>query len=372
MKSSTSSQPNQPYSPITSTNLDMNFEDLIFSQDYNYSQDYSMGHGSNHGSAHGSAHGSVPIHDDEDDSPVEEELPKDWTVAEETALCQAWYDVSENNIDGNSMKAKGFWDAVIRYFENETGSSRGYESIVSKWKNRVRPRIGAFCAIISNVEENHESGTNDLDVYHKACAEYKMMYKQDFTLKHCYNILKDHPGWKGVEMPAFYNTQGRKKSKNSETTSGSTSGGLNLNEEADEDVEEAQEFLPMGRDRAKAKKKAVGSSRGGSSSFVDLVADKFFNIKQKKQGKKDEQQQSYIEFKNRELSIREAEAREIAQLKREKLEILRRTLELAEREKRDRDILFYNSPIDPTLPPIQQQKLLEMKMEIKERYNLDY
>nr|GFB39477.1 hypothetical protein [Tanacetum cinerariifolium] len=85
---------------------------------------------------------------------------------------------------------------------------------------------------------SHESGTNDLDVYHKACAEYKMMYKQDFTLEHCYNILKDHPGWKDVEMPAFYNTQGRKKSKTSETTSGSASGGLNLNEEADETVKE--------------------------------------------------------------------------------------------------------------------------------------
>ncbi|GKC23458.1 hypothetical protein Tco_1025608 [Tanacetum coccineum] len=192
MESSTSSQPNQPYSPINPTNLDMNFEDLIFSQDYNYSQDYSMGHSSGHGSAYGSAHGSVPIHDDEDDSPVEDvspvkpkkpsrraarakkddpkEPPKDWTVAEETALCQAWCDVLENNIYGNNIKAKGFWDVVIRYFENETGSSRGYDSIVSKWKNRVRPRIGAFCAIINNVEANHESGTNDLDVYQKACA----------------------------------------------------------------------------------------------------------------------------------------------------------------------------------------------------------
>nr|GEZ10826.1 glutamate receptor 3.3 isoform X1 [Tanacetum cinerariifolium] len=91
--------------------------ELIFSQDYNYSQDYSMGHGSGHGSAHGLA----PVQDDEDDSQVEEvspvkpkktsrrasrakkdelnEPPKDWTMAEETALCQAWCDVSENNID---------------------------------------------------------------------------------------------------------------------------------------------------------------------------------------------------------------------------------------------------------------------------------
>nr|GEZ13741.1 hypothetical protein [Tanacetum cinerariifolium] len=84
-----------------------------------------------------------------------------------------------------------------------------------------------------------------------------------------------------AEMPYFYQNQGRKKSKTSETTSGSTSGGINLNEEADEVGQETQEFRPMGRYRAKAKKKAAGSSSGGSSSFVDLVADKFYNMKQK-------------------------------------------------------------------------------------------
>ncbi|GKB90422.1 hypothetical protein Tco_0962694 [Tanacetum coccineum] len=180
MESSTSSQPYQPYSPINPTNLDMNFEELMFSQEYNYSQDYSMGH---------------------DDSPVEEvspvkpkkpsrheakakkdetkkvkEPPKEWTVEEEIALYQGWCDVSENNISGNTMKAKEFWEAVIRYFEKETGSTR------------------------------------------------------------------DHPGWTDVEMPHFFKIQGRKKSKTSETTSGSASGGINLNEEADEAVQETQEF----------------------------------------------------------------------------------------------------------------------------------
>ncbi|GKD82508.1 hypothetical protein Tco_1349347 [Tanacetum coccineum] len=259
MESSKSSQPNHPYSPINRINLDMDFKHNIFSQDYNYSQDYSMGYGSGHGSAHGSA----PVNDEEeDDSPVEEvspvkpkkpsrraskakkddpnEPPIDWTVAEKIALYQAWCDVSENNIAGNNMKTRGFWDAVITYFEKETGSTRA----------------------------NHESGTNDLDVYHKACAEYKMIYKQDFTLEHCYNVLKDHQGWLDVEMP----------------TSGSASGAINLNDEEDEVVGETQEVRPMGRDQSKAKKKSAGSSRGGSSSFVDLVADKFLNIN-KKMGK---------------------------------------------------------------------------------------
>ncbi|GKC37703.1 hypothetical protein Tco_1050087 [Tanacetum coccineum] len=86
----------------------------------------------------------------------------------------------------------------------------------------------------------------------------------------------------------------------------------------------------------------------------------------------EEQQQSYIQLKNRELDIREAERREAVELKREKLAIQRRTLELAEREKRDRDILFYNSESSSSLPAIQRKKLQEMKDEIKERYNLDY
>ncbi|GJU73935.1 hypothetical protein Tco_1265340 [Tanacetum coccineum] len=188
-ESSTSFQPYQPYSPINPTNLDMNFDELMFSQEYNYSQDYSMGHGSGHGSAHGSAHGSVPFYDDEDDSPVEEVSP----VKPKKPSRRA----TKAKKDG-TKEAKGFWEAVIRYFEKETGSTRG-----------------------------------------------------------------------------------AKKVKTSKTTSGSASGGINLNEEADEAVQETQEFRPMGCDRVKAKKKTAGSS----SSIVDLVADKFYNMKQKKKRK---------------------------------------------------------------------------------------
>ncbi|GJV52368.1 RNA-directed DNA polymerase, eukaryota [Tanacetum coccineum] len=190
---------------------------------------------------------------------------------------------------------------------------------------------------------NHESGSNHLDVFQKACAEYKMIYKQDFTLEHCYNILKYHQGWLDIDMPSFYNNaKGRKKSKTFETTSGSASGGFNLNNEADEAEEETQEVRPPGHDQSKAKNKSAASSRGKSSSFVILIADKFLNIKKDKWNKREEQKQYYIQLMNRELDIWKAERREAAELKREKIAIQRRTLELAERDKRDRDILFYN------------------------------
>nr|GEV56970.1 translocator protein homolog [Tanacetum cinerariifolium] len=87
--------------------------------------------------------------------------------------------------------------------------------------------------------------------------------------------------------------KGSKKFKNSETTLRSAPGGFNLNNEADESGEETQEQRSMGRDQAK-KKKLSASPREGSSSFIDLVADKFFNIKSKKWEKMKEQQDSYI------------------------------------------------------------------------------
>ncbi|GKE15678.1 hypothetical protein Tco_1423255, partial [Tanacetum coccineum] len=72
MESSTSSQPNHPYFSVNRINIDMDFEQNIFSQDYNCSQDYSMGYGSGHGSAYGSA----PVNDAvEDNSHVEEVSP---------------------------------------------------------------------------------------------------------------------------------------------------------------------------------------------------------------------------------------------------------------------------------------------------------
>ncbi|GKC74312.1 hypothetical protein Tco_1120195 [Tanacetum coccineum] len=139
MESSTSSQPYQPYSPINPTNLDMNFEELMFSQEYNYSQDYSMGH---------------------EVSPVKPKKPS-------RRLTKAKKDETKE-----VKEAPKEW----------------------QWRKRLR------------------------------CAK------------------------------------GRKKSKTSETTSGLASGGINLKEEADEAVQETQEFRSMGRDRAKVKKKAAGSS----------------------------------------------------------------------------------------------------------------
>ncbi|GJS99639.1 retrovirus-related pol polyprotein from transposon TNT 1-94 [Tanacetum coccineum] len=55
----------------------------------------------------------------------------------------------------------------------------------SQRKNRVRPRICAFCADFDNVQWRNERWSCDLTVYQKACAEYEAQYNHDFTLEPC-------------------------------------------------------------------------------------------------------------------------------------------------------------------------------------------
>ncbi|GJV09542.1 retrotransposon protein, putative, ty3-gypsy subclass [Tanacetum coccineum] len=123
-------------------------------------------------------------------------------------------------------------------------------------------------SVTTENKESNKSGSFDITVYQKACAEYAVEYDHDCTLEQCWAILRDHYAWKQVEMPLFYSKENKvsKKSKTSETTSGSTQSGSNLNEEANGSGEEVREVRPVGRHRAK--KKTFAPSRSESSSIV--------------------------------------------------------------------------------------------------------
>ncbi|GKD46422.1 ISWI chromatin-remodeling complex ATPase CHR11 isoform X1, partial [Tanacetum coccineum] len=114
-----------------------------------------------------------------------------------------------------------------------------------------------------------------------------------------------------------------------EDTSDSAYGGLDLNEETNDFEEEVREVRSMDWDQAKKK---------GSSSFA---------------------------LEESELDLKEAARQEATKLKREELALQRETLEFHRKKKRDKDLFFYNSRIDLTLPELQQLKLMEMKQDYK-------
>ncbi|GJZ47881.1 hypothetical protein Tco_0601713 [Tanacetum coccineum] len=259
------------YSTLNHLNLDMDMENLFNMQEYYAGQglghDYYVGQGSGgkqefytgqdyfigQGLAHSSAHDSASI---EEDSLVEE-------VARSSKL-RGFQNFAKRLITGNAVKNREFWLKVIEYFEKETGLNQGYDTILSKWKNRVRHIIGAFCAIFDNVQWKNESGSCDLTVYQKACVEYAAEYNHDYLLERCWQILKNHSAWK-------------------EEANGSEE------EEVDGSEKEVQEVRPIGQDRAK--KKSSSSSRSEAScaaggSIIDMVADKWKSLKSVSWGKK--------------------------------------------------------------------------------------
>ncbi|GJV10487.1 hypothetical protein Tco_1352028 [Tanacetum coccineum] len=82
-----------------------------------------------------------------------------WTTAEEITLCKAWCNVTVNYVTRDAMK-RGFWSEVVAYFEKGTGENiRGYDAIMTKWKNSIRPKIDAFSVVYDSVQRMDESGT---------------------------------------------------------------------------------------------------------------------------------------------------------------------------------------------------------------------
>ncbi|GJW46933.1 hypothetical protein Tco_0078579 [Tanacetum coccineum] len=120
----------------------------------------------------------------------------------------------------------------------------------------------------------------------------------------------------------------------------------NKNDEADGSEDKIREERSIGHDRAK--KKPSSSYRSATSSVAgggldELVPDKWKSIKSEGWGKKKEQQDSYIQLKNRELDLQDTARREAAELKRKELALQPQTLVLAVKKKRDKDIFFYSS-----------------------------
>ncbi|GJY15862.1 glutathione S-transferase T3-like protein [Tanacetum coccineum] len=357
------SPPPSQSSPIPAFNLDDdNFKPLRASASQLF-QPYSEGP-------------SQPV---EDDSPVEEvepvkpkrkytrrskptkkndkEFVEPWTIKEEIALCKAWVAKSEDSVEGNGKK---------------------------------NGRVSQFCEIYNSVRDRHQSGSCDNTVYQEAEIEYRTIYNASFTLTECWNILKDHPKWKKVEMPKFYKSKksSSKKSRTSENTSQgnlySAHIGVNLNDEAadSEDVEAQEVPAPMGRDRAKKKGSSSGArsetSTAGVTNLVDALLSKFTMATTPFFTQRKESSSEYLRIKERELELEERKRQEQGELERlriaqreKELELQQKMFKFQQQQKFEEDLKYYNEDHEH-LTGRALSTALFLKKKIKERWNLDY
>ncbi|GKD06145.1 hypothetical protein Tco_1181119 [Tanacetum coccineum] len=127
-----------------------------------------------------------------------------WTTAEEIMLCTAWCNAMDTYVTRDRQFRKGFWEEVYDNFKKDMGGTiRGYDAIVSKWKNLIRPKVVCFSVVYDRLRRMDENGSSDLVLFQNALAKFQTGYEQPFTMEACWRILKNHPAWSKVEVPTY-------------------------------------------------------------------------------------------------------------------------------------------------------------------------
>nr|GFA28316.1 hypothetical protein [Tanacetum cinerariifolium]GFA28810.1 hypothetical protein [Tanacetum cinerariifolium] len=123
-----------------------------------------------------------------------------WTTTKEITLCVAWC----NAMYTYATTRKGFWeDVFVNLKEDIGGTVRGYDAIVSKWKNSIRLIVAAFSVVYDGVQRMDENGSSDLVLFQNVLAEYQTRYGHPFTMEACWRILKNHPALSEVKVPTY-------------------------------------------------------------------------------------------------------------------------------------------------------------------------
>ncbi|GJY64534.1 monodehydroascorbate reductase [Tanacetum coccineum] len=156
-----------------------------------------------------------------------------------------------------------------------------YDTVNEKWRN-VRPNMARFCGVHANVMRRaHASGAGDEDYFATTLLDYQAEFEVSFTLRHCWDVLRQTPKWWDQEVPRVLTNQNTtKRSKTYGSSSFNTESGdasIILNVDAgDDDEDDVQELQrPIGRDKAKGSKKKRAGSSGSSSSMNDEALARF-------------------------------------------------------------------------------------------------
>ncbi|GJW64000.1 hypothetical protein Tco_0115884 [Tanacetum coccineum] len=97
-----------------------------------------------------------------------------WITVEEITLFTAWCNAMDTYVTRDIHSRKGFSEEVFANFEKDTGGTiRGYDVIVSKWKNLIRPKVVAFSVVYDGVQRMDENGSSDLVLFQNTLAEYQ-------------------------------------------------------------------------------------------------------------------------------------------------------------------------------------------------------
>ena len=141
---------------------------------------------------------------------------------------------------------------------------------MSRW-DHIKAEVSKFSGYMAEMIRSNPSGMSDADKSVAAAADFASVEKHNFTLMHCWQILKDEPKW--MELKRKMDTP--QNSNFRENVPPSVQRDIfDLHPEKSSSTSPSRK-RPMGRDTSKeAKKKATSASSEYMSKMHDLSVQK--------------------------------------------------------------------------------------------------
>ncbi|KAK1388008.1 hypothetical protein POM88_016186 [Heracleum sosnowskyi] len=140
---------------------------------------------------------------------------KNFTKEEDEMLISAWHNISSDPITGVDQTIGTYCGRVHKYFMKYKNfeSDRSEGSLMHRW-SVIQLAVNKFHGFYTQV--GAPSGYSEDDKIRNAKAMYKDNYKSNFSLEHCWKVLKNLPKWN-----ATFATKKPKNSRNDSPTAAS-------------------------------------------------------------------------------------------------------------------------------------------------------
>ncbi|XP_022003688.1 uncharacterized protein LOC110901151 [Helianthus annuus] len=203
---------------------------------------------------------------------------ENWTSNQEKLLAKAYVHCTLNKRKGNQQKSDGFWNQVLKHF-NQTvgGSNRNHHQVQSKWM-AMQTKLNTFNGLYHQADRLRPSGCDDAFVMKQTLKDYKNKEKHDFPHVAAWEVVRTNQKWSSVPL------LGEESSGSSQKRKSSDSG----NYKADTPNAEVSSGLPdMNEDPSPRRQKRKEKKDKGSSSTNEDPRDITGRFKEYKAIKKE-------------------------------------------------------------------------------------
>ena len=203
--------------------------------------------------------------DSDEEAPVNlnQSTKSKWSVEEDDLLISGWLNTSLDSIKGKGQKEDAFWARVRKYIvhNSNTPIRRTKDTIKSRW-SRINKDVCRFVGCYEEANRTPQSGENTDNVLARAHVNFVPKYNRNFTLAHCWAILKHEPKWMNIYISA----------KPTAPTSESGSGSKRSRDTTEFREEHQSPVRPIGRDAAKRQKGKTVARKLAGDDAEDVAA----------------------------------------------------------------------------------------------------